>query len=236
MRRLSQSSRRSGTLDSGTVVTPIARIRNLSAHAIPVPAYLTITGGYSAMRCKLLAIGASDTVHFPDWTAAPIGNLTVRCSTGLANDEWPPNDTVSTTVTVRPRVDAAALAILLPTGTLDSGTVVTPVCRIANYGARTESIPVRLQIGATYEQYAAKVLSPGVTDTVSFPVWIASPLGTIAVRCSTALPGDQHNDNDTVSSNRDGLGWSGRRLGSNPEPARLCGFRGHCHARGPDCQ
>jgi len=190
----------SGVLDSGTVVTPVARIANLGSEPVAIPTWLRIGPGYMALRSKVVAPGVSDTVQFPDWIATPLGTHPVRCSTALAGDRHPENDTVSASIEVRLRVDAEAVAIIRPTGTVDSGTTVVPLVRVGNNSSRTQTIPVRLEIGTGYTQSANIVLAPGVQDTVQFPNWTASVPGPQLVRCSTALSGDQHPDNDTVSA------------------------------------
>jgi hypothetical protein len=189
-----------GYLDSGTTLTPVCRIANLSTSSGPVPVRLTIGSSYSQSRTKSIAAGAADTVQFPAWTASPLGILAVRCSTMLPGDEYPLDDTVSTTITVGTFIDAAATAILAPIGTLDSGTTLTPICRITNNSASTRTIPTRLTIGSSYDQSRTKSIAAGAADTVQFPVWTAGPLGPLAVRCSTGLAGDTIPVNDTASA------------------------------------
>jgi len=189
-----------GYADSGTVITPQARIANYSTGPKLIPAIMQIGAGYIDTTFVNVAPNETTTVSFTDWSASPLGLLAVRCSTALADDEHPENDTVSTTIEVGIRIDAAALAILAPTGTLDSGAVVTPVCSIANNGTRPANIPVHLKIGAGYEHTESRLINPGHSDTLHFPDWTASPLGTIAVTCSTALEGDTFPENDTAST------------------------------------
>jgi len=189
-----------GTVDSGTAMTPVCRIGNDGASPDLIPVRLRIGTDYDQTMTKFLNPGAVDTVHFPDWVASPLGLVSVQCSTALAGDENPSNDTVSTTVLVSVVIDAAAQAILAPTDTADTGTAIIPVCRVTNLSTSPKTIPVWLGIGSGYLQNRDKLVAPGASDTVSFPAWTASPVGVLAVRCSTALAGDTFPANDTVST------------------------------------
>jgi len=103
--------------------------------------------------------------------------------------------------TLKPRVrfhDVGVSAIIAPAGNVDSGAAVVPVCRVTNYGLNDETFSVRFRIGADYDETRAKPLPRGASDTVCFPVWIASPVGTIVTRCSTELSQDQRPDNDAA--------------------------------------
>jgi len=188
------------TLDSGTVVIPSARVANFGTSPASVPVTMTIGPGYSDTRLSFVAPAETATVMFAAWTAEPTGFLAVRCSTSLAGDTFPDNDTVSASVFVVTRVDAEPVAIIAPVGTIDSGAVITPVCRIRNNSSGEREIPVRLDIGTSYSDARTRTLLPGAEDTVMFADWQADELGTLAVRCSTGLSGDEHPENDTLTS------------------------------------
>jgi hypothetical protein len=103
--------------------------------------------------------------------------------------------------TLRPRIpfhDVGIAAIVAPTGTIDSGTSTTPVCRVTNYGLNDETFDVRFRIGAGYDETRTKLLSRGSSDTVSFPSWTATSVGTIATHCSTALSTDTRPENNAT--------------------------------------
>ena len=187
-----------GIVDSGVAIAPIVRIANNGTRNELIPIRLRIGSSYDTTITKLLVRGTQDTALFPVWTASQLGSFPIRCSTGLANDQNPVNDTLSSSVTVRARIDAAALAIIAPLGTLDSGTTVIPVARIANYGTRTEAILVRFQIGAVYAESLTKSLAPGVVDTVSFPVYTALAPGRYVTRCTVGLFADQVEGNNLI--------------------------------------
>lgn len=191
----------SGTVDYGTVLNPTAVIKNyLSVAVSNVPVRFTIAGGYTANEI-ISQINGNDSaiVQFTHWTAAPAGNLAVKCSTMLAGDTYPNNDYLTGSVFVRYR-DAGAVSLTIP-GTVDSGTVVYPVASVRNYGNTNETFNVRLVIGGTgYNQVRTKTLAAGTIDTVNFPAWTALERGNHTVRCSTELSGDNNPQNDRVTA------------------------------------
>ena len=73
--------------------------------------------------------GDSVQVSFNNWTAGQRGTYATRCSTALTNDQNHANDTLGGSVTVRV-TNVGVTAIVAPTGTIDSGTVVTPQARL----------------------------------------------------------------------------------------------------------
>jgi hypothetical protein len=189
-----------GTIDSGTVVTPACSVYN---YDIAVASYW--------IRCRIGATYNTSTylsahigrqwryVTFTQWVAAPVGNVAVRCSTMQSPDSNPANNWRDTTVTVQ-RVaahDVGCTRIVAPSGSVDSGTIVTPACSVYNYGGFTETFNVRMKIGAGYNQTAAVIsLSPGGRLYVALPNWTAGSRGTYAVTCSTELAGDVTPAND----------------------------------------
>ncbi|HDQ99173.1 MAG TPA: hypothetical protein ENN51_02655, partial [candidate division WOR-3 bacterium] len=189
-----------GTVDSGTPIVPLARIANQGTSTESIPVRLNIGTAYHDTVLVLLEPGQDTAVSFRTWQAEPVGLLNVRCSTMLADDELPVNNRASGSVIVKPLVDAAALTVLAPVGALDSGTVVTPRATVANLSTTTRSFPVRLTIGSIYTDTVSVALAPRETTTVSFRDWTASPLGFLAVRCSTMLTGDENNENDTANA------------------------------------
>lgn len=191
-----------GPIDSGTVVTPRAVIRNYGTSYEEFPVTLRIGIVYTRTISTTLAAGATDTVAFPDWTAHPIGGHTTICYTRLGIDEDRSNDTAWGGVCVVPLGyhDVGTTAILAPAGTVDSGTLHYPTAIIHNYGTRGDSFPVTFEIEGGYSATQRRTLLPGQTDTVSFlPYWTARPLGTLATRCYTALAGDANRANDTAN-------------------------------------
>ncbi|MEO0108511.1 MAG: hypothetical protein ABIK62_04985 [candidate division WOR-3 bacterium] len=130
-----------------------------------------------------------------DW---PRGTWPVVCST-LTGDMHPENNRLTGTVTVRV-ADASCSTPIVPSGTLDSGAVVTPACSVYNSGNLTENYSVRMRIGALYDHTAAVTNhASGSARYVTFPAWTAGPRGTWAVVCSTELSGDLFPANDRRS-------------------------------------
>jgi hypothetical protein len=189
-----------GAVDSGTALTPRAVVQNVGFVATRFPVTMLIGSGYVRTVTDSLAPGQLDTVEFPAWTAAPVGPVPVVCFTALAGDENRANDTAMTIVTVRRDTsrDVAAVAILAPVGTVDSGFAVTPQAVVRNQGAATAVFPVALRIGTAYGFALQETLAAGAIDTLTFPDWVATPVGSLPVTCFVAMAGDASRANDTV--------------------------------------
>ncbi len=190
----------SGTVDSGTQVTPAVVVRNLGTSSAEFPTTLLIGSGYSQTLLDTLAAGATDTVRFPIWTAGPVGTSPVLCFTALAGDENRSNDTIGDSVRVRRvlNLDVGPTKILSPPGTADSGRVYLPSVIVRNFGLMSAVFPTTMTIGAGYVQTAQETLASGQADTVIFPAWVAEPVGQLAVTCFTSLAGDEDPANDTI--------------------------------------
>jgi YVTN family beta-propeller protein len=189
-----------GAVDSGMVMQPMVLVRNQGTTTDMFPVTMQIGSGYTATVQDTLPAGSSDTVRFPVWTAGPVGTSPVVCFTELVGDENPANDTITDSILVN-RVaitDAGTSAILAPSGTVDSGTVVTPAAVVRNFGTAGAVFPVTMTIDGFYTQNATESLPAGATDTVSFPPWTAGSPGTFAVICHTTLAGDENPANDTA--------------------------------------
>jgi len=189
-----------GTVDSGTVVQPMVLVKNYGTSADMFPVTMHIGSGYAATTQDTLPAGLSDTVRFPDWTAAPVVTLPVVCFTSLLGDENPTNDTVTDSVSVvrAHGLDVGPVKILAPSGTSDSGVVYSPTVVVRNFGQTTSAFPVTVAIGADYFETAQETLAAGLADTVVFPSWTAEPVGELVVTCITALAGDENPANDTI--------------------------------------
>ena len=188
-----------GTVDSGTVITPRAMVRNFGL--IPVwniPVSFRIGAVYSALdTVAFLGAGDSVAVTFPNWTAVP-GSYAVCCSTRLAGDANPANDAATLALFVRYR-DVGPTSIAAPP-VVDSGATVLPEAVIRNFGNTGESFNVRLSISGTpYIQTATRTLGAGQQDTVVFPAWIALQRGEHVLSCTTMLAGDMNQGNDRVT-------------------------------------
>jgi hypothetical protein len=188
-----------GTIDSGTVVIPQARVKNYSTTAASFPVIFQIGSFYTdTANVTNLAAGDSTVVSFTNWTALPRGTHATKCSTAYASDQNTSNDAMSGSVTVRVR-DVGVTQIDIPTGTIDSTAIIYPRAQVRNYGSATETFNVTFRIfGTSYVQTRIKTLTAGVQDTVNFPSW-APVRGSYTTRCSTYLSGDIRYSNDTLS-------------------------------------
>jgi len=93
--------------------------------------------------------------------------------------------------------DVGVVGIAAPTGTLDSGVVVTPRCSVFNYASNVETYPVRLRIGTEYDTTVTVVShQPGTMRHVEFPDWSPRVRGQSAVTCTTELDGDAVGSNN----------------------------------------
>jgi len=186
-----------GTVDSGTAIAPAARVRNFGNLPGTFQVRFQIGGFYRDSLVLTLAAGAIDTAVFASWSAAPIGTHAVKCTTMLPGDMNSANDRAVGSVQVVPMTrDVAALSILEPHGTLDSGVTVKPAAVVTNLGGTPETFPVRFEIGGFYRDSLVLTLAAGATDTAFFTAWSAAPAGTHAVKCTTMLAGDMVPAND----------------------------------------
>jgi len=189
-----------GTLDSGTTVTPQARVKNYGGSAATFPVTFRVGAFYNnSQNVTNLAPGDSALVSFSTWTVLQRGTHVTRCTTSLTNDKNHANDALSGSVTVRV-TNVGVTAIVAPTGTVDSGAVVTPKARVKNYGTSAASFPATFRIGSFYSNSQTVTnLAAGDSVQVSFTNWTALQRGTHATRCTTALTGDQVHSNDALS-------------------------------------
>jgi hypothetical protein len=193
----------SGVYDSGANDIPRAVVRNFGDSAANAPVTMRIGGPYLQTVYCQLAVGQTDTVEFPVWSAAPPGMLLVSACTRLSGDRVRANDTVWDTVQVRKppsTPDVMPSRILVPGDSADSGSIYVPAAVVRNQGQMTVVFPVTMRIGAAYAATVSETLAGAVTDTIRFAAWTADPRGTLDVVCFTALAGDPYRRNDTVRS------------------------------------
>ncbi|MBM3322183.1 Zn-dependent exopeptidase M28 [candidate division WOR-3 bacterium] len=186
-----------GDVDSGQTVTPVAEVENLGPTAASFTVRMRIGGDYTETRAKNLSVGQSDTVGFLAWTARLRGTLPVVCTVAMAGDVRPGNNRVADSVNVRVR-DVGCARIVVPVGTVDSGTSAVPSCTVRNYGNTTESYSVRMRVASTYDEVVAvDGHAPGTAVFVTFPTWaVGLPRGRYAVTCTTGLAADMVPTND----------------------------------------
>jgi hypothetical protein len=190
-----------GTVDSGVTITPACSVYNYGTDNATYTVRLRIGTGYNQTQTVFnQAPGATNYVEFLVWTPVQVGAvLAETCGTELPFDAGPINDKKGARLVVRRPGghDVACTRIIKPIGTADSGTTVTPMCSVYNYGASTETYTVRMKIGPTYE-WAASVFNhtPGTAQFVTFQDWVAGPTGMLAVSCSTELGIDDTPEDD----------------------------------------
>ncbi|MEO0078692.1 MAG: M6 family metalloprotease domain-containing protein, partial [candidate division WOR-3 bacterium] len=191
----------SGTVDSGSSFTPACTVYNYGSASATYTVRMKIGVGYNQTTTVANhAAGTALYLTFPVWTAGlPRGSYAVSCSTELTGDMNNANDKRTGSVAVGV-TDAATVALLAPSGTVDSGTAVTPACTVANYGTSAASFSVRMKVGSTYNQTAAVTnLTPGAKAYVTFAGWTATMRGSSAVTCSTELTGDLVQTNNKLT-------------------------------------
>lgn len=143
--------------------------------------------------------GESVRVAFEPWLPEELGTYELECFTELTGDLRPENDTAFGQVIVRrPLHDVGAVQVIAPVGRIDSGTVVIPKALVENFGTATESFRTYFAIAGFYSDTQAVNLDPGQRDTVSFMLWMASPVGIHPTLCVTLLGGDANPANDSA--------------------------------------
>jgi hypothetical protein len=194
------------TVDTGTVVTPQAWIRNFGNMTATFPVTMRIGSGYSNTQTVTdLQPADSFLVSFADWTAAPRGAVAIRCSTNLTGDQDSGNDALSGAVTVRVK-DVGIVGINKPAGTYGPREIVTPTATIRNYGSVPAGFEVWMLLtdpnGALYYSESTNVadLAPSNNVTVdAFRPCTLRLLGDWTARCSLALAGDAHFGNNVLA-------------------------------------
>ncbi len=97
------------------------------------------------------------------------------------------------------RHDVGVAAILAPSGSVDSGTVVIPQVIVRNNGTVADSFRAVFSISDGYVDTADCWLAAGAIDSVSFAGWPALVLGEYAARCTTVLVTDVNPGNDVAT-------------------------------------
>ncbi len=189
-------------VDSGVPVTPEATVQNLGTAAATFPVRLFVDGvpHGSDKWVNNLAPGLPPVaVTFDEWTPNRHGSFVLRCSTMLANDMVPINDTVSRTVSAMVR-DVRPMRINVPAAEIDSGPPLLPNVTVENVGPNPSGpFDVRLTIGAWSDLYHLDNLAPGETARIGFHSW-QPQRGTWPIELVTLLAGDANPGNDTIRS------------------------------------
>ncbi len=88
------------TVDSGATITPRAVVANAGTTSETFNTRFAIGLDYADTVSVTLGVGRSDTLDFADWDALALGTFPMVCSTMLATDMNPANNTVQDSVTV----------------------------------------------------------------------------------------------------------------------------------------
>ncbi len=193
-----------GTIDTLQPVAPACSVANHGSDSVSFRVRCRVGTFYlDTAQVSSLAPGARKEVTFSARTNWPRGTHTVTCSTELAGDASPTNDSMTGSVRVNVR-DVGTQTISAPSGILDSGTTVFPACSLDNHGTTIETYRVCLRIGTTYTNTSTVAdHTPGRRVAVTFPAWQASERGRVPVSCSTELSGDACPANDRLASTVD---------------------------------
>lgn len=190
-------------VDSGTTIAPACSVYNYGTSTESYRVRMRIGSGYNDTASVAgHAPGTWRYLAFPDWTAAPRGQLAVACSTELATDMNNSNDKKTDGVLVRV-LDVGAISIIAPSGSHTRGQVVTPTATWHNYGNTPADFEAWMLLTDPIDArvYAKKVdvagLLPGLDTTVNaFPSCTLATIGTWSARCSTFLAADMNQAND----------------------------------------
>jgi hypothetical protein len=175
-----------GSVDSGTVVTPACSLHNYRSNAETYPVRMRIGADYdTTVTVTSHQPGQTVYVQFPQWTALARGNGAVSCSTELASDDIHSNDVAKSTVTVNVD-DIAVTAILVPLDTVELGRGYAPAAEVKNLGTVADMARVRFYISDFYFDSVRVALQPGKTDTAVLATWTPGALGPYPVRCTVA--------------------------------------------------
>ncbi|MEO0088793.1 MAG: T9SS type A sorting domain-containing protein [candidate division WOR-3 bacterium] len=189
-----------GILDSGTTITPKAKVKNFGDFMTTCTVRMRIGTFYNNIQVvNNLSPGQVREVSFSSWQVRQRGTWVVKCSTQLRNDYNPNNDWKVETVFVRVR-DVGVVSILAPTGNVDSGTSHTPQAKIKNYGNTNEDVGVLFKIGTNYRDSLFLNLPAGKETTLSFNQWLAIQRGKNIVKCSLLFNDFVPNNNYRIDS------------------------------------
>ncbi len=186
-------------VDSGSPVTPACSVQNFGDTLASYTVRLKIGDFHNSNADVSNHLpGTKIYLTFPVWySVQPRGRYPISCSTELISDKVLVNDKKTDTVSVRVR-DVGTVAIVAPTGQVDSGVVLTPACTLYNFGSVSETYPVRFKIGAFYNDTAWVFNhAPGSAVYLTFSSWTANmPRGSYPSQCSTELINDINKTND----------------------------------------
>jgi hypothetical protein len=191
----------SGSIDSTQNITPACSVYNFGSTTETYNVRMKVGLGYN-LTASVTGHAPSTRLYvtFPAYAAWPRGNgQVVSCSTELATDIARNNDKATGTVNVRV-LDAEALAITAPIGTVDSGASIPPQANVRNNGNTAVDFPVTFTITGGYSNTQLVTgLAPGATQLVNFVAWAALPRGSLVTSAATGLVNDMVPGNNTAT-------------------------------------
>jgi len=209
-----------GAIDSGASVVPACTVYNYGNSTEDYSVRMKVGGTYDrTVDVTGHAPGTRRCVTFPPWTAGPRGGYAVSCSTELTGDGASDNDRAAGSVTVQV-TDAAAAAILAPSGVVPRDQLVLPRVRLRNPGSVAAGLSVRFTITGASPVYDTTetgiTLAAGESLDYGFTrAWTATPAGSYTAQAYTILAGDQVPGNDTARGGfmvpADVAGWQERQ-------------------------
>jgi len=178
---------------------PMVEVRNNGKSAADFPVLLTIGSDYAdTKQVTGLAPLIAETLAFAAWVVPPRCSAVVRCTTELAGDEYPTNDTWSTLTWARYR-DIALTEITAPADTVDSGAVLRPQVMVRNNGTQPDFVTAIFTIpDESYMRLSRVTVPPHEEMSITFATWIPKLVGGHSLRCSLSLAGDMDLANDTM--------------------------------------
>lgn len=189
------------TVDSGTVLAGVtAVVRNNGDLAESTVVVLLKIGQFRSTRVvPYLQAAGTDSVEFDSWLAGIRGWNTLVCSTRVAGDWDPGNDTLRDSVFVRVR-DVAVDSTLSP-DTLVAADTVFPEVAVRNCGNVSTVMDCHVWItgaGVSYHRRQRYSIAPDSLGLLMFPPCEVG-VGQFVMRCSLACVGDMRPTNDTAS-------------------------------------
>lgn len=100
-----------------------------------------------------------------------------------------------------PHPDIGVDAILEPAGVVRYLDTIIPQVRFVNYGNSLARFNATLRIGTDYSETVTRTtpVYPGDSCVISFPNWVAHPIGQVMVACTVAMDNDQEPMNNLLT-------------------------------------
>ncbi|MCX7836935.1 MAG: T9SS type A sorting domain-containing protein [candidate division WOR-3 bacterium] len=187
-----------GTVDSGVLIIPQARIRNHGNTNESFWVLFRVGNNYRDSLFLNLIAGRETTLSFNQWLAIQRGKHYVRCSL-LISDFIPSNNQRIDSVFVRV-FDIGIREILQPLGIVDSGTNTIPRARIRNYGNVNVNFKSYFKIGNIYWDSLICNLPAERETILSFSQWYAAVRGKHLIKCSLLISDRFPNNNYQIDS------------------------------------